>query len=345
MRWLLWGAERVGDVVMAIPAMKRIRQLLPESRLTLVTTDYAREVADICGLLDQTLTYRFKGGWKNRPFFWRLRRRIVAGEFDRIVLLGKVTKFHRRLLRDHPAIVAPVTTEGLHTAERHVATIHAALPTRESAPASPRLYPDISVPDDAARLRRLVAHGVPVREGGYLVVHAATNRTLRKRLRPSRQIAGKLWPPDRQRAFLRAVAQRWPGRPVFLVGAAAERRFVEREILAPLAVEERPHSLVGATAIADLLVLLKHASLLVCCDSGVMHLATMVRCPLVALFGPTDETVTGPYTDDPRVWRVREPGGGRDIRSLRVETVLRAVAEALDGPAEGGPGARAPGCF
>jgi len=339
MRWLLWGAERIGDVVMAIPAMKRVRQLRPESALTFATTDYAHEVAELCDLADEVITYRFKGGVRNRPFFRRLRRRIVSGEFDRVVLLGKVTKFRRRVVRDHPAAVAPATAEGLHTAERHVAAVHAALGMSGCAPC--RLYPDVCVLDDAARMRRLVTHGVPVREGGYLVVHAATNRTLRKRRRPSRQIAQKLWPPDRQRALLRALAREWPGRPVFLVGAAAERRFVEREILAPLAAEERPHSLVGATALGDLLVLLKHASLLVCCDSGVMHLATMVRCPLVGLFGPTDEEVTGPYTDDPRVWRVREPGGGRDIGNLRVETVLRAVAEALEETA-GRSGAQAP---
>ncbi len=41
------------------------------------------------------------------------------------------------------------------------------------------------------------------------------------------------------------------------------------------------------TSIRDAAVLLKRVRLLVCCDSGLMHLALAVGTPVVALFGPT----------------------------------------------------------
>lgn len=44
----------------------------------------------------------------------------------------------------------------------------------------------------------------------------------------------------------------------------------------------------GRTSIRDAAVLLKRSRLLVCCDSGLMHLALAVGTPVLALFGPTD---------------------------------------------------------
>ena len=46
-------------------------------------------------------------------------------------------------------------------------------------------------------------------------------------------------------------------------------------------------SLLDRTSIREIACVLRAASLLVCCDSGLMHLALAVGTPVVALFGPT----------------------------------------------------------
>ena len=327
MRYLLWGAERIGDLVMAIPALKLIRRIRPAAEIAFATTDYAREVAEVCGMVDEILVHRFKGGIRNWRAFARLRNRIMSGEFERVILLGKVTRFRQRVLRDHGSVAAPAEGAGLHTAERHLATVRAALDAPDVETAG--LYPDIAFQDDPQRITHLRKRGVRLEEGACLVVHAATNRTLRKRRRRAGRVAEKLWPPERQRVLLRDVRREWPRRQICLVGAKGERDFIERRVLSGLPQEQGLVNLVGETTVRDVLTLLKHAGLLVCSDSGVMHLATLVNCPLVALFGPTDEGVTGPFTDSGQVWRVREAGASRHMADLRVATVLSAVRTAL----------------
>ncbi len=49
------------------------------------------------------------------------------------------------------------------------------------------------------------------------------------------------------------------------------------------------------TNLRELLALLKIANLLITNDSGPMHMALSVNTPIIALFGSTDSSLTGPY--------------------------------------------------
>ena len=52
----------------------------------------------------------------------------------------------------------------------------------------------------------------------------------------------------------------------------------------------------GLTNLAQLIVLLQKSSLVVVCDTGVLHLASYLDVPIVALFGPSDELRYGPWS-------------------------------------------------
>lgn len=57
-----------------------------------------------------------------------------------------------------------------------------------------------------------------------------------------------------------------------------------------------PHllDLTGKTSLNDLLILMAYADLVICNDSGPMHLADGLNVKLLAIFGPTNPTLTGP---------------------------------------------------
>ena len=57
----------------------------------------------------------------------------------------------------------------------------------------------------------------------------------------------------------------------------------------------RPINLMGKTSIKELIALLRRVRLLITNDSGPMHLAAALGIPVLALFGPTDPVMTGPY--------------------------------------------------
>ena len=134
-------------------------------------------------------------------------------------------------------------------------------------------------------------------------------------------------------------------RPV-LVGRGEDAP-VTREVAA--AARRRPADLTARTSLASLAGVLARASLLVANDSGTSHLAAAVRCPTVAVFGPTDPALTFPYEDGRRFLSVSAPidhprpcfdlscGSDHGFGSIGPGDVLGACARALDAGREPAP--------
>ncbi|MDZ4677877.1 MAG: glycosyltransferase family 9 protein [Oligoflexia bacterium] len=73
------------------------------------------------------------------------------------------------------------------------------------------------------------------------------------------------------------------GHKIVLVGAPNEKKLCEE-----ISIEiQESVNLCGTTSIYELAQVLKVSSLLICNDSGAMHVATTVGTPVVSIFGPT----------------------------------------------------------
>lgn len=121
---------------------------------------------------------------------------------------------------------------------------------------------------------------------------SASSRKLRIAIAPGAEYGpAKRWPANRFRAVMDQLSAQheieW-----FLLGTAAERP-IAAEILAGK-FEGHVHNKMGETSLAELISLLKECDLLLTNDTGTMHLANAFNLPLVALFGSTDPTKTGP---------------------------------------------------
>ncbi len=58
---------------------------------------------------------------------------------------------------------------------------------------------------------------------------------------------------------------------------------------------KRAINLAGVTSLRELACIIDECSLLLTNDSGPMHIASALGIPTVAIFGSTDQVVTGPY--------------------------------------------------
>ncbi|UCE42437.1 MAG: lipopolysaccharide heptosyltransferase II [Candidatus Aminicenantes bacterium] len=103
--------------------------------------------------------------------------------------------------------------------------------------------------------------------------------------------SAKRWPAKKY-AELATLLQSRMRAQVLVIGSADETPLAEA--ISSL-MSERPHILTGNTSLPRLAALLSLADLLVTNDSGPMHLANILKVPLVALFGPTEPARTGPY--------------------------------------------------
>ena len=110
----------------------------------------------------------------------------------------------------------------------------------------------------------------------------------------------KLWDPAR----FAVLADRLAGElqaTVVLTGGKADRDVLDT-IRKASAFD--PINLAGMTSLKQLAAVYARCRALVSTDTGPMHIAAAVGCPVVALFGPTAPWRTGPYGNGHRVVRV-----------------------------------------
>ncbi len=130
----------------------------------------------------------------------------------------------------------------------------------------------------------------------------------------------KRWPPDRFADVANRVLAARPG-VVVLTGGPGDR-----EICAEVAgrIDGRSLNLAGRTSLPTWAAILRLCDAVVCNDSGGMHVAAAVGTPLVAVFGMTDPSKTGPLGENSRV--VQASG----IRSRAIRRDSEAARKSLE---------------
>ena len=107
----------------------------------------------------------------------------------------------------------------------------------------------------------------------------------------------KRWDTERFAAVARQLYERAGLISLVAFGPVAGEQAAARAVVAEAAGAAL---LAPPTAsLAELLCLLRRAAVFVGCDSGPMHLASLVRTPVVAIFGPTDPIENGPFPGVP----------------------------------------------
>jgi len=111
--------------------------------------------------------------------------------------------------------------------------------------------------------------------------------------------SAKRWLPDRFAAAAKQLAGRVSA-SIAVFGSA-----FERELCGAVASASGGHNLAGTTTLREFIDMSAACQLILANDSGAMHIAAAVGVPSVTVFGPTDETATGPVGATARV--IREP--------------------------------------
>ncbi len=129
----------------------------------------------------------------------------------------------------------------------------------------------------------------------------------------------KRWPPARYGAVAAALARSAAALPVVVWGPGEEKLAA-----AAVAASGGSAALAPRTTIPVLAAVLRRAAVFVGGDTGPMHLAWAVGCPVVALFGPTDPRLNAPIGPAHVVLRA-----GRSMDNLAAGDVARAVLAIL----------------
>jgi len=136
----------------------------------------------------------------------------------------------------------------------------------------------------------------------------------------------KRWPISHWRALVEQLLAAQPDVEILLFGTSADRAITDQ--VAGGFPEGTIQNLAGKTDLAAFCDGLKHCNVVVCNDTGGMHLANMMGTPVVVVFGPTNPVRTGPIFDAPK--HILQPKGcpatgGFAIEGVSAERVLASV--------------------
>lgn len=123
-------------------------------------------------------------------------------------------------------------------------------------------------------------------------------------IQPGAHWRNKQWPAEHFAALVRRLAQTVPRVRFVILGAVADQP--KAEIIAAGA-PDKCLNITGRTSLPELVECLRKCTLLIGNDSGPMHIAAALGKPVIALFGPTDPSRTGPYRQIHRVLQLSLP--------------------------------------
>lgn len=281
-RILVIKLSALGDFVLALAAMRKIRQAHPKAHITLLTTPPFEALAKICPYFNAVDT---SGRSQSFADWMSLRRRIKAVGYDRVYDLQTSSRSNRifQMLRPGPPVWSGVAwgcalphrnplRDGMHTLERHADQLKSAgiwndAPTEPgSAPA-----PDLSWVLKAKAAERPAPAGNRPRPYVMFVPGGAAHRP------------EKRWPVESYSELARILYSR--GFDIVIIGGPQEAELAH----AIQRTTPRARDLTGRTDFARVAMLGARAALAIGNDTGPLHLAAAAGAPAIVLFSKASD--------------------------------------------------------
>jgi heptosyltransferase I len=303
----------MGDIIHALPAVASLKASFPRSRISWLVSPKWIPLLEGNPAVTELISFERGGLSALRDTWTRLRQRRFVAAFDfqgllQSALAGRMAHaktlygFSRAVARESHAAWfyhRAIDVKGPHRIERNLQLIAAA--------GASTLNERASIPQGRAEGR--------LPSGPFVLAS------------PFAGWSGKEWPLE----FYEKVAGALRREGLELVLNVPESKVNETSRLGNVVV----HS----SSIAGLIGATRRATAILGVDSGPLHLAAALDKPGVALYGPTDPALTGPYSSCFQVLRVpgvettykRHADVHWSMRNISVEQVTAALIAALDG--------------
>jgi lipopolysaccharide heptosyltransferase II len=330
-RILVVKLATIGDLLLATPALRALRETYPKARIDLLVTPASAGLLDDWDVIDNVIVldkYLFdypQQLLKNPRNLLRLRplwHDLRDGKYDAVLLLHHLTLFygrlkHQILMRATGAkwrigldnghgwfLNVRVKDDGfgaMHEVNYNLAVAKAAGATtndkRLTVPIKEEEY------QQARQLlyeTDLTANGlIPLwRHGSHDTQYQPTKRPIIA-MHPGSggYSTARRWMPERFAQLADTLFHDTGGQLILLGGP--EEAELHQQIFELMQSEMPVRSFAGKGNIRVAAAILQHADLFIGNDSALMHLATAVGTPTVAIFGLTNSEAWGPYIGDP----------------------------------------------
>lgn len=287
-RILISRMKFIGDVVLTTPVIRSLRDAFPDAYIAYMADTHAASLLEQNPHLNEIIPFDFaRPTWREQPrvaaLLWRRHFDLAIDLFGnpRSALLTFLTGARTRVGLDRPGrgrlfTVRVHDTPGFKTAVGfHMQFLHAIGVPQTSD------RTEIFLTDGERAMGRRLLDGVGPGSGAVVALH------------PGATWPAKKWLPEGFAAVARRLRER-QGMHVVLTGgpndAGVLRRVQEAAGVALPVFANLP--------LRQLAALLSQCSVCVANDSGPMHIAAAVGTPTLGIFGPGEENIWFPYSQN-----------------------------------------------
>jgi ADP-heptose:LPS heptosyltransferase len=313
---------------MATPAIAALRRALPDSHITLAVGGWSRQAVAHNPHLNSLMEAPV-GESTRWAQYMKLGRWIRRGKYgtalvlDRSPMLSLTAWLGRARVRagldsdgrgialTHPVHSPPDLVR--HEVEWYLDVVRAlGLPASRDQ-AYLEFYPTEDERREAGRI--LSETGAVDEEAGYVTLHLGGGSN------PGMRLLSKRWQPERWARIADWLVETHDTSILLLGGPSSEDREAADKMKSALfeATTPRVVDLVGKLEWGEMATLIGWSNLFLGHDTGAMHLATAMRTPVVAVFGPSDPARYGPWDPARRAVAVapRQGTGPSGAEALR----------------------------
>jgi len=286
---LVYRPGSLGDTLIALPAIARIRQRHPDHGLTLLTERTpagSRRVSpwailEGTGWFDDVHFYvvkpsRARDHWHNL----RLALRLRARAFDAVYSLAP-PRTHSQLANDARIFKTLVDARRYHAATEPAWPLAVDTQTVEHESLRLLRIVDPHPPDDAGKAFRLAVPAVDQARGARLLHDLGVgDGDMLVGIGPGSARSATTWPVDRFAAVGEALLRQFRPLTLLAIGDAGESGLCEQLCAA---WGQRSRNLAGRLSVLGAASVLSRCATFIGNDSGPTHLAAMVGIPCVAI--------------------------------------------------------------
>ena len=302
----------IGDVVVITPALKALRKLYPQSKISLMTNRYSAEVARGAPYVDELIT--FTDLFSSQSVFDFLKPKILYQLYCLVTLMLRrrfdiFVCFHN--LVKWSGVIKPLLLALLSRAP-----IRAGFNT-----ANRGFFMNVKAPDDSSKHLMFRCMDVITQLASYSSINYTPEQSAsevwltnqdrefasdfisRNNIRQNDFLVGihpggnprhyhsQCWEPKRSAQVANVITDKYGAR-ILLTGSKTDRGILDKII--PL-LKIPPILLPESTGVKQLAAIIERCNLFISNDTGPMHLAIAMKVPTIGIFGGGEYQMYGAY--------------------------------------------------
>lgn len=322
MKILVFTKNWLGDVIFETPALKILKSNYPGARIVCATTPRCEEILKKNTYVNEVVLFDERSTHRSLKAKWQFVKWLRGEKFDQAYIL------HRSFTRAFLALLGGVKERiGYATKGRRWILTQA---VRNDSDDKHHVFyfldllKKVGLKVEGDFYYEFYFSEEDDRKAANLLSDKGLNLSQLVALNPGGNRANKRWPVHQFAEAADRLVERY-GCSLVITGHTQDDPIASDIIHATK--HAKPVSLCGNTRLGDLGAVFSRCKLVISGDSGPLHIAAGVGANVLALFGPTDPKLTGPFGRGKNVVIQAETRDDHSMSTIKLSRVMQVIEE------------------